>query len=205
MSAGSTFLVFRKLEQNVREFRAFLADQRPADRHAQTKLAARFVGRWPNGTSLVASPDAPLGLGANPDDVINNFRYAADDPNGDRCPLGAHVRRTNPRDIGGANDVRRHRILRRSIGYGGPLLPEGSIGDGKKRGLLFVAVNSRIELQFELIQSRWINTGEFLGQAGLDRCPIIGANREGVADAFLEPGASAPSGPIAALRRHARR
>ena len=108
------------------------------------------------------------------------------------CPLGAHVRRTNPRDIGGTNDVRRHRILRRSIGYGGPLLPEGKLGDGNKRGLLFVAVNSRIDLQFEVVQAAWINRGELLGQAGLGRCPITGANRRRAEDAFLEAGAVAP-------------
>ena len=189
---GATYVVFRKLEQNVQEFRAYLASQRPKDAEAQTKLAAEFVGRWPNGAPLVLSPERELGLGPEPQEVINNFLYAADDPNGMKCPLGSHIRRTNPRDIGGANDVRRHRILRRSIAYGGPLLPGGSTGDGRKRGLLFIALNARIDLQFELVQSRWINTGEFLGQAGLNRCPITGANEGGPGDAFLEAGAIAP-------------
>ena len=95
------------------------------------KLAARFVGRWPDGAPLVAATDAPLGLGGDPDDVINNFRYAADDPDGDRCPLGVRIRRSNPRDIGGGNDVRRHRILRRSISYGGPLLLRNQLATAK--------------------------------------------------------------------------
>ena len=189
---GSTFVVFRKLEQDVPRFRAFLNRQRPADRAAQAKLASQFVGRWQNGTSLVMAPDAPLDFGKDPDGSINDFLYAADDPEGASCPLGAHVRRTNPRDIGGTNDVRRHRILRRSIAYGGPMLPEGQLGDGNTRGLLFVAVNSRIDLQFEVIQANWINKGELLGQAGLGRCPITGANRGGTEDAFLEAGAVAP-------------
>ena len=189
---GATYVVFRKLEQNVPEFRAYLASQRPKDAEAQTKLASEFVGRWPNGAPLVLSPEREPGLGPEPQDMINNFLYAADDPKGMKCPHGSHIRRTNPRDIGGANDVRRHRILRRSIAYGGPLLPEGSMGDGRKRGLLFIALNARIDLQFELVQSRWINTGEFLGQAGLNRCPIAGANEGGLGDAFLEAGAIAP-------------
>lgn len=189
---GSTYAVFRKLEQDVSEFRAYLAEQRPDDHEAQLKLASEFVGRWPNGAPLVLAPDREIGFGRRPQRAINNFLYAADDPKGRRCPLAAHARRVNPRDTGGTNDVRRHRILRRSISYGGPLLPPNSIGDGRKRGLLFIALNSRIDLQFELIQSRWINTGELLGQAGLNRCPVTGANRGEPGDAFLEAGAVAP-------------
>jgi Dyp-type peroxidase family len=189
---GSTFVVFRKLEQDVPRFRAFLSKQRPGDKEAQRKLSAQFMGRWPNGTPLVLSPDAPIDLGSDPGGLINDFLYAADDPDGANCPLGAHVRRSNPRDIGGTNDVRRHRILRRSIGYGGPLLPEGKLGDGNTRGLLFVAVNARIDLQFEVVQGIWINKGEFLGQAGLGRCPITGVHQGQPEDAFLKSGSVAP-------------
>lgn len=189
---GSTFLVFRKLEQDVAGFRAFLARQRPGNAEAQRKLAAEFVGRWQNGMPLVLAPDAPLELGDDSEGILNDFLYAADDPMGRKCPLGAHSRRTNPRDIGGTDDVRRHRILRRGVAYGGPLLPDNVLGDGNKRGLLFVAANARIDLQFEVIQSVWLNRGEFLGQAGLNRCPLTGANAGGAGDGFLEAGAIAP-------------
>jgi Dyp-type peroxidase family len=189
---GSTFLVFRKLEQDVAAFRAYLARQRPNDRAAQDKLAAQFVGRWPNGTPLSVAPDAPRDLGNDPGGLLNDFRYAADDPNGSRCPLGSHIRRSNPRDIGGTNDVRRHRLLRRGIAYGGSLLPMDSPDDGRKRGLLFIAANARLDLQFEVIQGDWLNKGEILGQAGLNRCPVTGANLGGPTDAFLESGAVAP-------------
>ena len=184
--------MFRKLKQRVPEFRAYLTRQRPGDEEAQLKLAAEFVGRWPNGAPLVLAPDREIGVGPRPKETINDFLYAADDPRGRRCPLGAHARRTNPRDTGGRDQVRRHRILRRSISYGGPLLPPGSEGDGRKRGLLFIALNARLDLQFELIQDRWINAGEILGQAGLNRCPLTGANHERASDAFLEAGAVAP-------------
>jgi Dyp-type peroxidase family len=189
---GSTFLVFRKLEQDVAAFRAYLASQRPNDHAAQDKLAAQFVGRWPNGTPLTVAPHAPQNLGRDPDGLLNDFRYAADDAKGLRCPLGSHIRRSNPRDIGGTNDVRRHRILRRGMAYGGSLLPKDSPGDGRKRGLLFIAANSRLDLQFEVIQGDWINKGEILGQAGLGRCPLTGANLGGPGDSFLESGAVAP-------------
>jgi deferrochelatase/peroxidase EfeB/cytochrome P450 len=189
---GSTFVVFRKLEQDVQGFRAFLERQRPKDPQAQDALGAQFVGRWKNGAPLVTSPLHQPDVGADAEGILNDFRYAADDPDGRKCPLGAHIRRANPRDIGGRNDVRRHRILRRGISYGGPLLPENSAGDGEKRGMLFIAANARIDLQFEVIQADWLNGGEFLGQVGLDRCPLTGANAGTVADRFLEAGAAAP-------------
>jgi|GEM_PF-48899 len=188
---NGTFLVFRKLEQDVAGFRNFLKNQRPDDEQEQERLAAQFMGRWKNGTPLVVAPKHPRDLGRDLDGKLNDFLYAADDPNGERCPLGAHARRSNPRDIGGPGVVDRHRILRRSIAYGGPLLDDDSPGDGEKRGLLFVAANSRIEQQFEVIQSRWINHGEFLGQAGLGRCPMIGANDGTVWDSFCESGSIA--------------
>lgn len=193
LRAGSTYLVFRKLEQDVEGFRAFLEQQRPGDPTAQKKLSAQFFGRWPSGTSLVQSPYADRGTaGAGTEAALNDFRYAADDPLGRKCPLAAHVRRSNPRDTGGRNDVRHHRILRRGIAYGGPLLPEGEPFDGEKRGILFIAANARIDLQFEVVQGDWLNRGEFLGQAGLDRCPIAGANDGSVRARFLEAGAVAP-------------
>jgi deferrochelatase/peroxidase EfeB len=190
---GSTYLVFRKLEQDVEGFRAFLEQQRPKEPRDQRKLAAQLFGRWPNGTSLVHSPNIERSTAnAETEAALNDFRYAADDPMGRKCPLGAHVRRANPRDIGGRNDVRHHRILRRGIAYGGPLLAEGQADDGERRGILFICANARIDLQFEVVQGDWLNGGEFLGQAGLGRCPISGAQDGSVRASFLEAGAVAP-------------
>ena len=189
---GSTYLVFRKLEQDVPGLRSFVERQHPRDEPAQRALEAQFVGRWPDGAPLVLSPydnKPPPGRGEAP---LNDFRYAADDPEGARCPLGAHIRRANPRDIGGRSEVRHHRILRRGISYGGPMLPLHSMGDGEPRGLLFIAANARIDLQFEVVQGEWLNGGEFLGQAGLARCPLTGSNAGATADRFLPRGAVAP-------------
>ncbi|MEO9969397.1 MAG: cytochrome P450 [Hyphomonadaceae bacterium] len=186
---GGTYMVFRKLKQDVVGFRNYLAGAYPDAPAKQKRLAAEFVGRWQNGTSLVHAPDQELTVA---EDRINDFRYRAEDPEGNKCPLGAHVRRSNPRDIGERDSVKRHRILRRGIPYGGPLLPEGTTDLTEDRGLLFIAMNARIDLQFELIQTRWINSGEFLGQVGLGRCPLVGANGGQVSDAFHETGALSP-------------
>jgi len=186
---NGTYMVFRKLEQDVVGFREFLASKYPDDGTAQSKLAAQMVGRWQNGTSLVTSPLTPKKV---EEIQINNFRYSDQDPHGAKCPLGAHVRRANPRDIGERDSVKRHRILRRSMSYGGPLLPKRSNDTTQKKGLLFVAMNSRIDVQFELIQSRWLNGGDFLGQAGLDKCPLTGPNEGKSSDKFHESGAISP-------------
>lgn len=188
---GSTYLVFRKLEQDVPGFRAFIGQQRPRDEWAQRTLAAQLVGRWPNGMPLALSPKMQRNVGGDVEATLNDFRYG-DDPYGRKCPLGAHIRRANPRDIGGRNDVRHHRILRRGIAYGGPLLHHKQPDDSEKRGLLFICANARIDLQFEVIQADWLNGGEFLGQAGLGRCPLMGANDGSVRAAFLESDATAP-------------
>ena len=170
LRTGSTYVVFRKLEQDVEGFSAFLEQQRPSDKIAQNRLAAQFFGRWPNGTSLVRSPHAERSTAGVATEARSTTSLAA--RSAGKNAAGAHVRRSNPRDTGGRNDVRHHRILRRGIAYGGPLVPEGGAFDGEKRGILFIAANARIDLQFEVVQGDWLNRGDFLGQAGLDRCPI---------------------------------
>lgn len=192
LRAGGTYIVFRKLQQDVAGFRDFLAAARPGSKQEQDRLAAQMVGRWRNGVSMVRAPKKPIEIGEGEEFDLNNFRYAEEDPQGRYCPLGAHVRRTNPRDIGGKNEAKRHRILRRGMAYGGALLPDGALADGKERGMLFVAANARIDVQFELMQSRWINGGEFLGQAGLGKCPITGANAGLAADTFFPPDSATP-------------
>ena len=57
-------------------------------------LASRCVGRWPSGAPLVLAPGADDPRSSDRDD----FLYGGD-PDGLACPLGAHIRRTNPRDV----------------------------------------------------------------------------------------------------------
>jgi Dyp-type peroxidase family len=187
---NGTYLVFRKLEQDVLGFRRYIAEREGKPFGRDSRLAAQMFGRWPDGTSLVEAPDAPP---ARPpaDTQINDFRYGRD-PQGERCPIGAHVRRVNPRDTNARDEPRRHRIWRRGLSYGGDFIPPGSSGDGKPRGLLFMAFNARIDQQFEFLQSRWLNAGEFMGQAGAGRCPILGAHSGGLEDAFFVPGRPGP-------------
>ena len=181
-----TYIVFRKLEQDLVEFRNFVSRQYPESPSEQDKLMASFVGRWKSGADLVRAPHHETEF------ADNDFLYAEDDPNGRNCPLSAHIRRANPRDIGGRGDAKRHRLLRRSLPYGGSLIPETAKQGDRPRGLLFIAANSRIEMQFELVQGTWLNSGEFLGQAGIGKCPLTGTHAGSDNDTFLQPNAVSP-------------
>ena len=69
------------------------------------------MGRWRSGAPLVLAPerdDPPLGTDLR---RTNDFDYGKMDPYGYRCPIGAHIRRVNPRDT--ADNVQRRRMIRR--------------------------------------------------------------------------------------------
>lgn len=186
---NGTYMVFRKLEQDVVGFRRYLREQ-TGQYGPESLLAAQMMGRWPDGTSLVDATVWPTEK--RDEQSVNDFRYASEDPRGLRCPLGSHARRVNPRDSNDRDEARRHRLWRRSLPYGGDFLPYDSPGDGKPRGLLFIALCARIDQQFEFLQTRWINTGEFIGQAGIGRCPITGSNAGDIEDNFAVSGRPAP-------------
>ncbi len=179
---NGSFMVFRKLQQHVGRYRDYV--QSVAERNGVTAelVGAKMVGRWPSGAPLVRSPkrdDPELGANAKKN---NDFRYH-EDPNGARCPLGAHIRRNNPREDPsgpGVVQTKLHRIIRRATPYG-PRLPEGAAEDGQARGTLFVVINANIARQFEFVQLNWVNS--VLSSTHLtypdDRDPLIGAQHEG--------------------------
>ena len=102
------------------------------DTQHQKLVAAKMMGRWPSGCPLDLSPekDDPT-IAADPH-RRNNFTYAGDDK-GLRCPLGSHLRRSNPRatPLKRATAVRRHRLIRRGVEYG--LAHEAARRAGRRR------------------------------------------------------------------------
>jgi Dyp-type peroxidase family len=93
---NGTYMVFRKIEQDVCAFKEALGDG---------ELADRAIGRRRDGTSLaVRQTQTPASIDA--------FDYK-DDPKGEKCPFASHARRINPRN----DESRRHRIIRRGIPY----------------------------------------------------------------------------------------
>ncbi len=170
---NASFMVWRKLHQDVAGFRAQLAEQAQRLRLDEELVAAKMVGRWRDGSPLALRPDGPDPALGNDKERANDFRYG-DDELGLRCPRGAHVRRTNPRDALGWEGrlTARHRILRRGMPYG-PALPEGAPDDGAARGLLFVCLQASISRQFEIVQTQWCNDGNAFG-LGREADPISG-------------------------------
>src|SRR6185437_6368453 len=100
----------------------------------------------------------------------NNFNYAKMDPVGYAVPLGAHIRRMNPRDT--AVNMNRRRMIRRGAAYGPPL-PEGAAEDGVERGIAAFVLCASIVRQFEFAQNVWINDPNF-HELGNEHDPIIG-------------------------------
>jgi len=191
LGRNGTYLVFRQLSQDVRDFWRFLdqVSRRPdgsADRDARLRLAAKMVGRWPGG--------APLALASDGDDPAlaeaNDFAYFHHDRGGARCPIGAHIRRANPRDSldprpGTAKSYsinRRHRILRRGREYGTQLTPDEALNGNlahpadDERGLHFICLNGNIARQFEFINDTWLNDPKFAGLYD-DADPLAGPSR----------------------------
>jgi Dyp-type peroxidase family len=163
---NGSYMVFRKIEQEVEKFRRAVA----AIKHAAggEDVATRFVGRRHDGTSLAVDE----GPAPTPSDDLDDFNYAGD-PDGQKCPFASHARRTNPRNV----ESTRHRIIRRGIVY----------KNGDLKGMLFVCFNARIDAQFEFLQSEWCKKGDFLGAFTEMRDPLIGGG-----GTFLNPGRLVP-------------
>ena len=193
---NGTYLVFRKLYQDVAAFRRYLATAAKSlygsdDHYHQELVAAKIMGRWRSGCPLDLSPDQDDHAIAADPNRRNNFTYAGDDQ-GLRCPLGAHLRRSNPRatPLVRSTEVRRHRLIRRGVEYG-PLLKEGVLeDDGVDRGLVNLFIQADIERQFEFVQHEWMKSGEFVGLDPNEQDPINGVGGEG--SQMTVPGAKQP-------------
>jgi Dyp-type peroxidase family len=172
-AVNGSYVVYRKLHQDVAAFRRQLAEAAALYPGGEEQLAAKVVGRWRDGTPVAVSPDRPdPALAA--DAARNNAFSYADDPQGRRCPVGAHVRRANPREslpFHGAL-VNRHRLIRRGIPYGPPL-PPGAGDDGTDRGVVFMCLQASIARQFEFVQSQWLAGGNAF-RLGDDQDVIMG-------------------------------
>jgi Dyp-type peroxidase family len=194
MGRHGSFVVYRKLQQDVAGFWRTLHDEAVRQRGAADSgyiiwLASKMVGRWPSGAPLVDAPDRDdPALAAH-----DAFGYGADS-DGLACPIGAHIRRTNPRDDlkpypaeQSRHMADAHRIVRRARVFGppGPELPRASSmpgtseavfpleDDGHARGIHFFCINASIRSQFEFVQQTWCNNPAFGGLTA-SKDPIAG-------------------------------
>jgi Dyp-type peroxidase family len=127
LAKNGSFLVFRRLRQDVAGFRAFLDEQARLVSENPSfpgmtpeRLGPLIVGRWPSGAPVARTPTSDLEALAE-DDLSNNdflfttdtpapallpmvphpqgpFAVAREDSAGFVCPHAAHIRKVNPRD-----------------------------------------------------------------------------------------------------------
>jgi deferrochelatase/peroxidase EfeB len=197
---NGTYLVLRQLSQDVPGFWRFVDKAAGFVPEKREQLAASMVGRKRDGSPLVPEvvEDIP---GIPTEDHINHFIYAVD-PGGNQCPIGAHIRRTNPRtgdlppgvsgffsrlikilgfgqsrpDEDLVASSRFHRLLRRGRSYGPLLAPEDAIKPDApvaERGLQFICLVANIARQFEFVQNAWSMSSKFSG-VQQERDPLLG-------------------------------
>ena len=188
LGRNGCYLVLRQLQQDVQGFWRELDRQAGGDEDLRERLAAAMVGRKKNGEPLAAPG------------TMNDFTYEAD-PRGLRCPLGAHIRRSNPRNAdlppGGRGllsrlwrmlgfnaaalepdliaSTRFHRLLRRGRKYGdAAAAARSAAGDpAADAGIHFICLAANIKRQFEFVQSAWLVGSKFAGLTG-ESDPMIG-------------------------------
>jgi Dyp-type peroxidase family len=193
-----SYFVFRKLEQNVRRFKqaeADLADTLGLAGDDRERAGAMIIGRFEDGTPLTTQRED----GAE-SPVSNNFTYESDRA-ALKCPFQAHIRKTNPRGSGGAEEPpgeRLHLMARRGVTYGErPDDPNADLPPAARPsggvGLVFMAFNSVLGNQFEFTQAVWAdNPGFPIVQGvtpGLD--PVIGQGTREPSDYNVDWGGSA--------------
>jgi Dyp-type peroxidase family len=188
-TADGSYLVLRRLRQDVQGFRKFVDDQAILEEIPGSVMGAKLVGRYRSGCPLEivdGEPDNFVTRDADPSltdstlldpERINAFDYRnkdndlRDDSKGLRVPLAGHIRKVYPRNqfIPGEHNAERRRILRRGVAFGesfDPTAPAGSPAAGDAtfpddRGLLFLCYQRSINDQFEFLMNAWVNNPDF--------------------------------------------
>jgi Dyp-type peroxidase family len=150
--AFGSFLVFRKLEQNVYEFKKQekrIAKHLGMNDDEGEEVGAALVGRFEDGTPHVLSKKEGIF-----DNLTNNFDFKG---SAGKCPFLSHIQATNER----TKETRSIVIARRGIPYGTES-SNGHFYPKKDVGLLFMAFQSNIEMQFEKMQMHANTNGDLI-------------------------------------------
>jgi Dyp-type peroxidase family len=195
LSHNGTFMVYRKLHENTESFDKYIEHMGKEFPGGKEALAAKFAGRWRNGAPVSKFPSEQeasefaerwnkakqeIAITKDPKEREQkkasfaelNQQFSAfdyrDDSSGGRCPLGAHIRRANPRSALEFNKqgvfetpgalANRRRMIRRGLPYGASYTPEQR-RDGEDHGIVFMAIGASIRRQFEFVQQQWMNYG----------------------------------------------
>jgi cytochrome P450/deferrochelatase/peroxidase EfeB len=179
LAQNATFAAFRIMEQDVVEFEALLEEAAIKHRVPAEWIAAKLMGRWRDGTPVSIAPgEQPPKVPAPENDFdylpTDEHKGTPDDSAGRHCPIGAHIRRMNPRSSIVAGRSHSRRLLRRGMPYGPKFDPKGP-SDGQARGLIGVFLCADLNRQFEFILRQWAQgdraTAGLVGQQD----PLLGA------------------------------
>jgi deferrochelatase/peroxidase EfeB len=187
LAQNGTFVALRLLEQDVDGFDAMLASQSAATGVTADELRARLMGRWANGDPLTLAQIAPAAGSAT---LRNDFDYAPSwehpdvtpDHFGQLCPVGAHIRRTNPRTARVAGQRHARRLLRRGMPT------HWQEGGRTRKGLLGLFICGSLERQFEFIQREWIQGDLAASGIAGTQDPIAGQRDGGTKFRFCAGG-----------------
>lgn len=155
-NAYGSYLVYRKLEQDVKGFEAAVAELATTLAVSIESAEALVMGRFKDGTPLVHSGAAD---GAIPEPDFDSDR------NGAKCPFHAHIRKVNPRIWPNGRPIHVP-LFRRGVPYGSYLHDSHQSPPSEGVGLLFLAFQADIARQFGLITREWVNSRNFLGKEG---------------------------------------
>lgn len=177
---NASYAALRMLKQDVRAFDELIKQSGQRHNLDPELVAAKLMGRWRDGSPLTLCPEAPAPH--MPGKQLNEFDYAPtaehptyyDDAEGLRCPVGAHIRRLNPRGALVTGKPYSRRIIRRGMPYG-PAFDPAQADDGIERGLLGLFICGDLAMQYEFLMRTWVN--QDIQTRGLrnTRDPILGA------------------------------
>lgn len=196
IAQNGTFGAMRLMEQHRDVLDRTIASESARLCLAPDLLKAKLLGRWAHGEPLAVNPDGPPNAVARNDfDYAPSWEYpdVPNDHEGDRCPVGAHIRRTNPRTARVAGQRHSRRLIRRGMPSFWPAEAPTHFG------LLGLFICGSLERQFEFIQREWIQGS--LAASGIrgTQDPIAGI-RDGETDLPLGKGTSAKVPPLVTTR-----
>ncbi len=180
LAQNATYTAVRIMAQDVEAFDNLLDSASKSFGIDRELVAAKLMGRWRDGTPL--STLNPTHAKKSARDYTNSFDYAPsaenpgefDDYCGDRCPVGAHIRRMNPRSAMVAGKPHTRRIIRRGLPYSWP----SADGISKEQGVIGLFICADLNRQFEFLLRTWAN-GDIAANGVLGtKDPIVGAQPE---------------------------